>query len=222
MDKKRVSLESQRAQIGAGLLEVMLAVLVFSISALGAIAIQLSALTQIEDARQTALAIDKANEFLALIASSRSIEHSAETLAAYVAAVGNSDLAKTLDAPAPAALCAAPPPPPCQNGSSTVGTCSVKQRARLDVWTTFCDPIYGIYPYSRPNPPELASLDNKLRGFGVALIPAERGLKLYIRWQTRSSRSPVYRNGERKISVDLCGEIVEVDPKLGVHCARFI
>ena len=141
------------AQCGVTLIEAMVAMLVFSVGALGLAAMQLSAISSSDDNQQRTLAIWKAQEFADRIRSNPGSE------AAYIAAINNSAITDLgVDSPAAAGVVScgvnqyAVPAKRCSdyvaNGSTAVTagslTCTDAETVSFDLWDVFCEPNTGL------------------------------------------------------------------------------
>jgi type IV pilus modification protein PilV len=206
---------------GGSLIEALVALLVFSVGALGIAALQVTTVLRVDDTKQRSLALWKTQELVERIRASRKAGLPDEQMSYYVNAVNNTSLAQLSAYGASGFSCSLEAPAHCAASiSGSAGFCSVQEIAAFDVWSIFCDPVLGVNAYTQPIPNLDISGAVTLKGFDLALVPAVHGYELYIRWIARDAEQNEQFVVQRKRSVDVCGKELEVDVRLGVYCVR--
>ncbi len=208
-----------RVQMGGSLIEALVALLVFSVGALGIAALQVTTVLRVDDTKQHTIALFKAQELLERIRASESSAQIEDPLPHYIRAVNNTSLASlTSYTGRPNFQCGAAPAK-----CSSAQQCAVAELAQFDVWTTFCDPVTGIAT-------ELQTAGLKrdastkgavsLKGLDVALLPTAQGHNLYVRWVARDAeQNQSLADGPTRM-VNLCGESMPLDVRLNVYCVK--
>ncbi len=208
-----------RAQMGGSLIEALVALLVFSVGALGIAALQVTTVLRVDDTKQHTIALFKAQELLERIRASESSSQIEDPLPHYIRAVNNTSLTSlTSYTGHPNFQCGAAPAM-CSGAQQ----CAVAELAQFDVWTTFCDPVTGIAT-------ELQTAGLKrdastkgavsLKGLDVALLPTAQGHNLYVRWVARDTeQNQSLADGPTRM-VNLCGESMPLDVRLNVYCVK--
>ncbi len=134
MKLKFLKKPSTERQEGVTLIEALVALLLFTVGALGLVALQFSSVAMSGDSQQRSLAIWKSQEFIDRIRSNAGQE------AKYIAEIGNSTTDDLGDDTATKAFtCPATPGKNCNTG-----TCSSDEIVKYDVWEVFCEANTGV------------------------------------------------------------------------------
>lgn len=209
-------------QLGTTLLEALIALVVFSVGALGVAALQTATLVRSDDVKQRSIAIWKAQELADRIKATDSVADPDGLGPEYIAEIGRDissigvfDLNDVFNCPAAA-------PTRCDDVEGTnvaVNACNTPDLlTEFDVWSVFCDPVSGL---SSAN---IGTTDgeNKLKNLDVALIQVGDEYRLYIEWLSRSTdQDEDLQATPVNVTTNLCGEDIDVDSRLGVYCLRF-
>ncbi len=216
-----------RKQLGVSLLEALIALVVFSVGALGIAALQTSTFVRSDDIKQRSLAIWKAQELADRIKASGSVDDPNGLAQNYIDEIArdNIDQIGTFDLNN-LFVCPALAPTRCDDqASSAAGVCSANDLVTFDVWSVLCDPVNG----ASANTFGVVDGENKLKNFDVALFERDVDAQdnigeyfLYFEWLSRSAEQDQgLQDGATTVATDLCGETIEVDSRLSVYCLRF-
>ncbi|HAU67838.1 MAG TPA: type IV pilus modification protein PilV [Gammaproteobacteria bacterium] len=229
----------RRKQAGSSLLEALVSLLVFSVGALGIAALQVTTVLRVDDSRQRSVAVWKAQEFVERIRASHSSKHLVDSdapnqnetaqdkLTHYLGSFSGSSLSQMSNySSQPNFICAPQPAKQCSvTAGASASYCSAQEIAGFDVWSTFCDPLLGVGSSALGAPESLSDGAVSLKGFDVALLKAEQGYNLYIRWiardaeQNQSFSSAGSMNAPTRPSSQ-CAEDIELDVRLGMYCTK--
>ena len=210
-------------QLGATLLESLIALVVFSVGALGIAALQTTTLVRSDDVKQRSLAIWKAQELADRIKASGSLDDPDGLATDYIDEVG----AETLDQIGVFDLnstytCPAEPTRCDDTDGNAVGICTADELVSFDVWSVLCDPVNGATATT------LGANDgeNKLKNLDVALFEGadanEGEYFLYFEWLSRSAEQDQdLQAAAATVTSNLCGTDLDVDSRLSVYCLRF-
>ena len=213
-------------QLGATLLESLIALVVFSIGALGIAALQTTTLLRSDDVKQKSIVIWKAQDLADRIKASDSLTFPDGLGDDYIAAVntmgGNgslNDIATFGDEPF---TCPAVAPSRCDDTEAAdANACTTDELVNFDVWSVFCDPASGL---SAANFGETDG-ENKAKNLDVFLArgsdAAANEYFLYLSWLSRSGdQNSNFQNGAT-VQTNLCGNQVALDSRLDAYCLRF-
>lgn len=215
-------------QLGATLLESLIALVVFSVGALGIAALQTTTLVRSDDVKQRSIAIWKAQELADRIKSTNSIDVPTGLSADYVTEIGNTTIASigVLDN-TNLFTCPTAAPTRCDDtAGGAAAVCDAGELVEFDVWSVFCDPATGLSSTSGGD----VDGANKLKNLDVALVVDDNGtpldvtddeFRLYLEWLSRSTDQEDDFQGGVDVTTNLCGDDVDVDSRLGVYCLRF-
>lgn len=218
----------RQKQAGVTLIESVIAVLIFSLGALGLAALQLTALSASGDSQQRSIVIWKAQEFIDRIKANKSISD------LYVTAINNQVLtnigkdtaAGRLDCtaftkPADSAFCADTSLATSKNCDDT--DAGKAQKVAYDIWDVFCNPDSGLASSG-------AGSENTIgvTGLEVALrknVFADVGNSdhfLAFEWLSRETENNANVSSSTNLSTSLCGETAQdIASNLDVYCIRF-
>ncbi|MEO0368455.1 MAG: hypothetical protein AAF197_06655 [Pseudomonadota bacterium] len=217
-------------QIGATLLEAVVALFVFAVGALGVAALQTTSMVRTDDTKQRTIALWKAQELTDRIRATRTVGAPEGLIADYVAAIGNDnsdDSIGSVDLNDVYACGNLNTRCDDQNGTDA-GQCTSAELVASDIWTVFCDPLTGLFPAG-------AAIDGSvgLRDLEVALETDANESRLYLEWLSRSAEQNEDSSGTdtgqvgsatgvaRTVSRSLCGVATNVDTRLEAYCVRF-
>lgn len=228
-------------QSGVTMVEALVAMLLFSVGALGLAAMQLTSLVNSGDSQQRSVAVFKAQELANRIKSNPS------ALATYISTINSNDVSVIgVDDPdnttyitcGNGAGAIAQPTPLCSDTSTaTASACTNAQQVNFDIWEIFCDPNTGAAttvaadgtPASEGSS-GLVNLELVLRQNNDA-ADGNDDVAIYMEWLSRQ--------GEQETGADttnifygseLCGlsedgddaaDVVNIDSDLDVYCMRF-
>lgn len=215
-------------QAGVTLIESVIALLIFSLGALGLAALQLTSLSASGDSQQRSVVIWKAQEFIDRIKANESISDM------YVTAIGNQDLASIGNAsgagvlnctsfpkPADAAFCA-------DTDSATSKNCDDSdagkdQKVAYDIWDVFCNPDSGLAATGNNtgNTIGVTGLEVALRK-NVFSVVGNSDHFLAFAWLSRETENNADVSNSSNFLTSLCGETAQNIPSnLDVYCIRF-
>lgn len=231
MNKTRIISNVFKTQKGATLLEAIIALLIFSLGALGLAALQLTSLVSSGDSSQRTAAIWKAQEFADRIRANQS------QVAQYITVVGK-DKWDTIgkDVNSQAISCGVTTgfvkPKVCADSLSSTGTvtaaatCSAQEVVSYDVWDVFCNPDGGLAA-AATNSTQANDGSVGVNNLEVALFenPATDNddLILVLEWLSREAEANTDIAESKTVKTDLCGlqSDLEVASGLEVYCLRF-
>ena len=220
-------------QQGITIIEAIVAMVVFSVGALGLAAMQTASLVQSDDSKQRALAIWKAQELVDRIRSTKTPLNPnglIEGASGYLSVINNSTSFSASgigqdNSDDRGYQCPANPPTRCSEGYSDSGTlqvantCTAAQLVAFDVWEVLCDTRSGL---STNDVDATGSLG--LQEMEIALIPNGSQYQLYIEWVSGSGEKNASLNDGttvNNIQTNLCGTERAVDSRLDVYCLEF-
>ena len=231
---KRVFAYFEKTQKGVTLIEVLVALLIFSVGALGLAAMQLTAVAASGDNQQRSVAIWKAQELANRIRSNSALRQQ------YVNLIGNANTATIgVDSQANVIDCTQIPQPPaiCSDapGGVNAAVCSNVQKVTYDVWDVFCEPSTGAAVIGGAGANanaagsvgltnlEVALIDNQVAG---AAGPNGNDMLLYFEWVSREADANATGtdnlvNGGQVINTNLCDANFAMAPSLDAYCLRF-
>jgi len=216
-------------QAGVTLIEALIALLIFSVGALGLAAMQLNALSASGGSQQRSIVLWKAQDLADRIRSNSNLAQ------AYVDRIGNANL-NTIgtDSLANVIICGqgqyVQPAAFCSDTvNNAAANCNDVEKVNFDVWEVFCEASTG---------PAVTAIDaNNLVADGsvglinleVALIQnsfadgdPDNDMLLYFEWASRSSDSNAGVAGANQpITTTLCGVNQQVAANLETYCLRF-
>jgi hypothetical protein len=219
-------------QYGASLVEAMVALLVFSIGALGIAAMQTVSMVRGDDTRQRSIAIWKAQELVDRIKASKTIDNPDGLIAAYIAAINNDNIddgiGKLIENDEYKCPVSLPLPTRCddQDGSDA-SACTADEVVKADIWMVLCEPNTGLVPLG-----EAVQGSVGLRNLEVALENTGTEHRLYFEWLNRATNNNIDAQGAdsgqqnrdgsaRNIITNLCGDDESIDSRLDAYCLRF-
>lgn len=215
--------QKARFELGASLIESVVALLVFSVGALGIAALQTVTLVRSDDVKQRSVAVWKAQELADRIRATRTIDNTDGLAQEYVDAIGDDASVIGSFANSGALSCSGAAPTRCDDVNGTAAAqCSSAQMVTFDIWSVMCDPVNGASAESIDD-----DLDgnSKLKDLDVALTRAASGeMRLYFEWLSRSAdqNEELLSGGNvENIDTELCGDVVSVDARLETYCLRF-
>ena len=217
-------IKSLANQAGATLLESLIALVVFSIGALGIAALQTATLVRSDDVKQRSIAIWKAQELADRIKASGSTINPNGLSQAYIDEIspGNNVDAGIGDFDnTPSFVCPNNEPTRCDDVEGTdAAICTAADLVTFDTWSVLCDPVSGVSSTQA----NLGTNDgeNKLKNLDVALTQDANGeFLLFFEWLSRSADQNEDFQAGVTVTTDLCGTDRDVDSRLGVYCLRF-
>jgi len=225
-------------QSGVTMVEALVAMLLFSVGALGLAAMQLSSFVNSGDSQQRSVAVFKAQELASRIKSNP------EELSTYIARVGSSNVSiigKDTPDTSSYVVCGSSsytkPAKLCSDSSATQATaCTNAQQVNFDLWEIFCDPNTGAAIFTDA---DNTSLEGSSGLVNLELVLRQNNdtddgnsdVAIYMEWLSRQ--------GEQETGADttdvfygseLCGldedgddiaDVVNIDSDLDVYCMRF-
>lgn len=209
-------------QRGVTLIESVIALLVFSLGALGLTAMQLTSLGASGSSQQRSVVLWKAQEFIDRIKSNDSIVDQ------YVAAIGNQTLVNLGvdgnagllncdDFPQPANFCA-------DSAAANAGSCNAAaDKVNYDVWDVFCNPQSGLASSgaASANTIGVIGLEVAFRQNTVAANGNDDHL-LAFEWVSRETENNANIANADSFAASLCGEPQQnIASNLDVYCIRF-
>lgn len=216
-----------------------MSLLVFSVGALGIAALQVTTVLRVDDSRQRSVAVWKAQEFVERVRASHlsnplvdagtpSQNKTAEdNLSRYLEFFDGSTLSRMTNyGSEPNFMCSPHPAKQCSiTGEVSASYCSIQEIAEFDVWSTFCDPLLGVASAGHRVPESRRDGTVLLKGFDVALLEADEGYNLYIRWIARDAEQNQAFSGTESAGVPTrpssqCAEDIELDVRLGMYCTK--
>lgn len=220
----KVSQGSFAKQQGVTLIESVVALLIFSVGAIGLAAMQLTSLSASGDSQQRSIAIWKAQEFVDRIKSNKSIVNQ------YITSIGNTDFTSIgldtavgrLDCanfaqPAGNKFCADSP-------TATAAQCTDNaDKVNYDIWDVFCNAESGLASSgaNAVNTIGVTDLEIGLRQNTVAANGDDDYL-LVFEWASRETENNADIQNTQTLSTSLCGEAAQnVASNLDVYCLRF-
>lgn len=214
---------SRSYQQGSTLIESVVALLVFSVGALGIAALQTVTLVRSDDLKQRSVAVWKAQELADRMRATKSINGSAGLMQDFVDEIGNDISVIGSVANSGDFSCAGAAPTRCDDTNGTaVAQCSNDQMVDFDVWSVICDPVNGA---SDVGTNFNINGNNKLKNLDVALTRAATGeMRLYFEWLSSSAdqNAELFTGGTvETIGTELCGDIIQIDARLETYCLRF-
>ncbi len=230
------------SQKGVTMIEALVALLLFSVGALGLVAIQLTSLSMSSDTQQRTLAIWKAQELVDRIRSNAAAQ------ATYITAIGNTATGNLgTDTAASAFTCPAVPSPNCNSA-----TCTAAELANFDVWEVLCDPSTGVanvttneaatvHGSSGLTQLEVILFRNPEDNDGDGTDDGTGDLELYFEWVSLESdaNDNIANNNSdgsvgaaNTVKASLCDNVdntatggsddrLDIDSRLDVYCVRF-
>jgi len=225
INRQKYAATPAKSQQGVTLIEAMIALLIFSVGALGLAAMQLTALSASGDSQQRSIAIWKAQEFADRIRSNPGL------VANYVAAIGNnSPNTIGFDTPANIIACgqgafAIPNPICADTPNADAAVCSDDEIVAYDVAEVFCEPNTGAAIAAAAGG-QVANGSIGLTNLEVALfqstVAGDDDMILALEWVSREADSNIDIANNQTIATDLCGiENININAKLDVYCLRF-
>ncbi len=221
-----------RRQIGATLLEAVIAMFIFSVGALGLAALQLTSLASSGDSSQRSMVIWKAQEFADRVRANQSQS------GAYITTIDN-DAWTTIgtDVPADTITCGVTtgfvrPTNICADTVSGSGSvqagaqCTAAQTVSYDVWDVFCNPNGGLAIASN-GLAQVADGAGGVTNLEIALFenPAAGNddMVLVLEWLSREADANTDIEAATTVQTDLCGlqEDRAIASSLDVYCLRF-
>lgn len=210
-------------QLGASLVEAMVALVIFAVGALGIAAMQTVSLVRGDDTRQRSIAIWKAQELVDRIKASKTLDNPSGRVAEYIVAINNNNtddgigkLVTTDEYQCPAVL-----PTRCddQNGTNAAA-CNADEVVAADIWAVFCDPNTGLVPLGAA-----VSGSVGLRNLEIALEDTGTEFRLYFEWLNRTTNNNFDQQSAdgtaRNVTTNLCGDDESIDSRLDAYCLRF-
>ncbi len=221
---------SNTKQHGSSLVEAMVALVVFSVGALGIAAMQTVSMVRGDDTRQRSIAIWKAQELVDRMKATKTTNNPDGLVAQYIAAIDNDNddegIGKLLAGDEYS--CPVAPPPRCddQDGDNAAA-CTAGQMVDADIWTVLCEPNTGVVPLGNAVAGSVG-----LRNLEVALVDTGTEYRLYFEWLNRTTNSNLDTEGvdsgqqnndgsARNITTSLCGDDEDIDSRLDAYCLRF-
>jgi len=220
---KKYKLTNFNHERGVTLIESVVALLVFSVGALGIAALQTVTLVRSDDVKQRSIAVWKAQELADRIRATRSIDDTAGLAAAFVTAVGDDISVIGSFDDSGALSCAGAVPTRCDDTTgNAVAQCTVDQIVTFDIWSVVCDPVNGASDVTIDDD---IDGNSKLKNLDVALERTATGeMHLYFEWLSRAAdqNAELLSDGNvENINTELCGNIIPVDARLETYCLRF-
>ena len=225
-------------QAGSSLLEALVSLLVFSVGALGIAALQVTTVLRVDDSRQRSVAVWKAQEFVERVRASyvtdpaadldeQGVDNDADNnLSHYLKVIGGSSLPLMASYNSQSSFrCAARPAKQClATNDISANICSAQDMAEFDIWSIFCDPLLGV-GFEYQDPPKSYEGAVSLKGFDVALLKADLGYNLYIRWIARDAEQnqtfgKVGPTDDLSRLSSQCSEEIELDIRVGMYCVK--
>jgi type IV pilus assembly protein PilV len=225
------TIKFRRIQAGTSLIEVLVAIIIFSFGILGLAVMQSSSLVQAGDIRQSAVAAWKAQDLAARIKATRTAENPLGNSALYVAQINNNGDSIGEDSANNLFACPAEPGVVCsqRNNAGAIANaqqCTAAELAAYDVWEVFCNESTGVSA--------AVGTDGAvgLQNMEVALLavsntqtdPGDVPLtttEFIIALEWVSGLADGLADVNNTITTNLCGINRDVDPKLEVYCLRF-
>lgn len=231
-------------QTGVTMIEAMVALLLFSVGALGLVAMQYAAATGSGDNQQRTVAIWKAQELVNRIKANPS------QITAYINRINNDTLDTFGDDTAagvitceagnyttPATRCADFVASNSTDDTVTNGdTCTDAEKVAFDVWEVFCEPssgaaVTGTTAVSAADgSAALTNLEVVLR-LNTAATDGNDDYAIYMEWLSREGESVDGADAAvTNILAPICGrdtdadgtaDPIEIDSRLDVYCLRF-
>lgn len=219
------SIKFSRSQIGVTLIESVIALLIFSLGALGLAAMQLTSLSASGDSKQRSMVIWKAQEFIDRVKGNGALG------AGYMTTLSNQTFnnigvdtptsrfnCTNFTRPAGAKFCAD------GQGANTASNCSDNQdKINYDIWDVFCNTESGLASTA-------AGGENRVgvTGLEVALKQntfAANGNDDYLlafEWLAREADNNTDIAAGQNFATSLCGEANRnIAANLDVYCVRF-
>jgi len=195
-------------QSGVTMVEALVAMLLFSVGALGLAAMQLTSLVNSGDSQQRSVAVFKAQELANRIKSNPS------ALATYISTINSNDVSVIgVDDPdnttyitcGNGAGAIAQPTPLCSDTSTaTASACTNAQQVNFDIWENGTPASEGSSG--------LVNLELVLRQNNDA-ADGNDDVAIYMEWLSRQ--------GEQETGADTTADVVNIDSDLDVYCMRF-
>lgn len=207
-------------QLGASLIEAVVALFIFSVGVLGVAAIQASTLVRSDDVKQRSLAVWKAQELADRMRSTRTVSNPGGLLESYRNALGGDVSSIESFAERSDYQCPANAPATCDDmNGAPAGSCDVDEIVAFDLWSVICDAATGA------SDANISGQDgiNKLKDLDVALVRGGAAGEnfLYFSWLSRNAeRNTAFQGGANTVETLLCGETRDVDSRLDAYCLR--
>lgn len=210
---KRVRKKSH--QHGGSLVESVVALFVFSIGALGLAAMQTMSYMQSDDTNQRSIAVIHAQNLVDRILATRSSANPDGLYAFYEGLIGQNEISNigVLGDANGANFCGATPI------DCTTSTCNSFQVVAYDLSEVMCSATTGGVAVTGA---ALAEGAPSLDEVDIALRNNSGEKELYIEWLAHSANSN--RDGyaaDVTIPTQLCGNNIEMNPRLDAICIRF-
>ncbi len=218
----RAFLSASESQTGATLIEIVVALLIFSIGALGIASLQTASIVRTDDTKQRSIAIWKAQEFVDRMRSTKTSQDPDGRIDLYIAAINNDNSDNGIGAfnTNDVYTCPNTPPTRCDSGNNTT-TCVVFEPPTLDaagnvdpnvpqnpipddsaevlvdfdVWSILCDPNSGLVANTvNDGSVGLRQLEVALEE--VALAGTDTEYRLYFEWLSRSANNNLDDNSD--------------------------
>ena len=220
------------------MVETLVSIFLFSFGVLGLSKMQATTLLQIDDSKQHMVAAWKAQDLADRIRATRNAANTDGLADLYLATIAGDIATIGSDTAGQAYTCPANPPPDAElcasrrDGGALKGAqvCTDQQLVNYDVWETLCDPDTGLTTNmsDADGAVSLQELEIVMTAVDTVVpnpVPAGGGTKttreymLYMEWVSGTADGNVQI--ANAISTNLCGNAIDVDPKLGVFCLRF-
>ncbi len=230
------------SQKGVTMIEALVALLLFSVGALGLVAMQLTSVAMSSDSQQRTLAIWKAQELVDRIRSNATAQGT------YITAINNGTTGNLgTDSAANAFTCPASPAKNCNSA-----TCNATELATFDVWEVLCDPNTGVARVTTSSAAtvdgssgltqlEVILLRNAEDNNGDGTDDGTGDLELYFEWvslESDANENIANNNSDGSIGAantvkaSLCANVdtsatggadnrVDLDSRLDAYCVRF-
>jgi Tfp pilus assembly protein PilV len=223
-------------QIGVTLIEALVAMVVFSIGALGLAAMQLASMTQTEQVKKTTLVSFKLQGLIERMQTSVTSTDTNGLYAEYATAIqglpGNNGATTFAgsgigtDDGAGALTCVGAAPAAC----SAVGSCTPAQLVTRDVWEVFCDADTGLAAAAVERDSNIDTAgdgSSGVIGLGpsqvqvLMVVNATTGNELYV--ETVANDADTNSDlVENTITTNLCGTSrANLDASLDIYCIKF-